>query len=149
MICGHGISGRTRSFGLILCCGLFLAGVLATVSAVAQEPVAGPAVTVEMTFGTGIDAETRAVVGRATAFDPQIEKIYCFTRVKGMVPPGSVTHAWYLDGKTMARVELNVGSGNWRTWSNKRIRPDWTGNWEVKVLAANGQVLASGEFVVQ
>ena len=136
---------RARSFGLILVCGLLLAGTWA----VAQDAAAEPEVTVNIAFGTGIDRETRSLVGKETSFDAETEMIYCFTRVKGLVPPAAVTHAWYLNGKTMARVELNVGSGNWRTWSTKRIRPDWTGNWEVKVLDANGQVLASREFTVQ
>jgi len=141
---GIDTAGSRRRTGLILLCGLLL-----TVSAALAQPPAAPGGTVDMAFGTGIDRETRALVGKSTAFDAQTEQIYCFTRVKGLVPPAAVTHAWYLNGKTMARVELNIGSGNWRTWSAKRIRADWTGDWEVKVLDATGQVLASESFTVQ
>ena len=49
----------------------------------------------------------------------------------------------------MARVELNVGSGYWRTWSSKAILPEQTGPWEVKVLDAEGTVLAAAGFVIE
>jgi hypothetical protein len=107
------------------------------------------AVTVELGFGSGIDRETRALVEPGTEFPAGIERIYCRMHIVGAQAPTTVTHAWYRDGKTMAEVELNVGSGNWRTWSSKRLLPDWTGYWEVKVLDQAGKVLASSSFEVK
>ena len=66
-----------------------------------------------------------------------------------MSPPTTVTHAWYHEGKTMARVDLTVGSENWRTWSSKSYLPSWTGSWEVKVLDTDGMVLGAAEFEVK
>jgi len=141
---GFDLPGLCRRKGLFLLCGfIFLC------TAASAQPPAAPGASVDIAFGTGIDRDLRALVGESTTFDSQAEQIYCFTRVKGLVPPAVVTHAWYLNGKTMARVELNIGSGNWRTWSAKRIRADWIGDWEVKVLDVNGQVLASRSFTVQ
>ena len=69
--------------------------------------------------------------------------------MRNVSAPDTVTHVWYHEGKTMARVDLNIGSADWRTWSSKRILPSWTGSWEVKVLDADGMVLASAGFVVE
>jgi len=65
-----------------------------------------------------------------------------------MTPPAIVTHVWYHEGKTMSRIDLKVGSADWRTWSSKRILPAWRGRWEVKVLDDEGMVLSSARFVV-
>ena len=86
----------------------------------------------------------------ATAdFTEETGQIYCLSRVMNIGAPAAVTHVWYHDGTTMAKVDLNVGSEDWRTWSSKRILKAWTGNWEVKVLDANGMVLASAGFVIE
>ena len=60
-----------------------------------------------------------------------------------------MTHAWYHEGETRARVDLPVGSLSWRTWSSKRILPSWTGRWEVKVLDAEGTVLGAAAFEIR
>ena len=113
----------------------------------AQEPVSE--IQVEITFGTDVDKETRMVIGEATTFGTDLERIFCLTRIIGIEPPANVTHAWYYEGKTMARVDLKVGSPDWRTWSSKRYLPAWTGHWEVKVLDEAGKVLASAGFDIQ
>ena len=104
---------------------------------------------VDFFFGTGIDTDIRSVTGAANTFAADAGRVYCLTRVHGMRPPASVTHAWYYEGKTMARVDLTIGSENWRTWSYKSYLPGWTGNWEVKVLDEDGMVLGSAGFEVK
>ncbi len=104
---------------------------------------------VNISFGTDIDRENRELVGETAEFAAGIERITCLTQIKGLEAPNSVTHVWYRDGKTMARVDLNVASTNWRTWSSKRLLPQWTGHWEVKVLDSDGRVLGSGDFNVK
>jgi hypothetical protein len=113
------------------------------------EAPAAETPSVDIAFGTGIDREARLLVGEAAVFGPEHESIFCLTRITGMTPPANVTHAWYYEGKTMARVDLKVGSPDWRTWSSKRYLPAWTGQWEVKVLDPNGRVLATGSFAIQ
>lgn len=135
---------RQMLLGILLVCGAMLSAEVT----LAQEQ-ANPAPSVTVSFGTDIDRESRELVGEATTFGAGIERIVCLTRVSGLSAPTSVTHVWYRDGKTMARVDLNVASSNWRTWSSKRLLPDWTGHWEVKILDSNGRVLGSSGFDVQ
>ena len=115
----------------------------------ATEPAVREGTWVDFFFGTGVDKETRSVTGAGNTFAADGGRVYCLTRVHGLRPPATVTHAWYFEGKTMARVDLTVGSENWRTWSSKTYQPGWTGNWEVKVLDAEGMVLGSAEFEVK
>ena len=80
-------------------------------------------------------------------FPSDVGSLSCFTRVihgKGM----NVVHAWIHEGHTRARVELEVGSDSWRTWSTKRILPSWTGSWEVKIMTPDGIVLESVSFTI-
>ena len=116
--------------------------------AAAQEEAA-PAPVIDAVFGSDLDRENRVLVGQAEEFDSTLEQIYCLTRIRGLEYPTTVTHAWYHDGQAKARVELNVGSADWRTWSSKKILPTWTGNWELKVLDSTGKVLATFGFTVK
>jgi hypothetical protein len=118
-----------------------------------EAPAASANAQVEITFGTGLDRASRTLEGEATSFAANMftaeeGQVFCLSHVEGLAAPATVTHVWYHEGKTMARVDLAIGSANWRTWSSKRILPEWTGAWEVKVLDANGMVLASGGFTV-
>jgi len=77
-----------------------------------------------------------------------IGRVYCFTRVTGAVGDEASTHVWLRNGKEMARVELSVRSNNWRTWSSKRVLPEWQGEWTVKVLDSAGNELATIPFIL-
>ena len=134
----------TRFFGVTV----LVFGLLAVIAPIAMAQEEGPGIEVKLGFGTGIDRETRGLTGESVTFAAGIERIFCRMQIIGAAAPTTVTHAWYRDGKTMAQVELNVGSANWRTWSSKRLLPSWTGFWEVKVLDNTGKVLASGSFDV-
>ena len=112
----------------------------------AAAPAAAPRVA--MVFGTGIDRATRQIEGEAAAFAGG-DTVWCRTVLENLAHPTTVTHAWYHEGRTMARVDLNVGSAHWRTWSSKIILPEQTGAWEVKVLNADGTVLGAGTFAIE
>ncbi len=115
----------------------------------ADEAAGGDDVQVELRFGTGVDSETRALIGESTEFAAGIERVFCFSAISGADAPTTLTHAWYFKGKTKARVDLNIGASTWRTWSSKKIMSHWVGPWEVKVLDEAGQVLATGNFVIK
>ncbi len=102
----------------------------------------------EVVFGTDVDRERLTVIGPATEFPAATDRIFCLTRIVGAKTETQVTHIWYHEGKTKAKVILRVGSSNWRTYSAKRLLPSWTGHWEVKVLDENGEVLATASFEV-
>ena len=120
---------------------------LAVPAVMAQDEA--PPWDVQLGFGTGMDRETRALTGEAATFPAGTERVFCRMHITGVATPTQVTHVWYLDGKTMAQVDLQVGSSNWRTWSSKRLLPSWTGFWEVKVLDQTGKVLATSSFTVE
>lgn len=128
---------------------LALLTVFAAVDLAAAEPVGldGPSVT-EIVVCRDVDRETRSPVGVAERFCVDDGPLTCFTRITGAVDPTVVTHVWYHEGETRSRIELPVRSIEWRTWSRKTMLPSWTGRWTVKILDAEGLVLASIEFVV-
>lgn len=136
----------TRSMTVALMILALAAGIAA-----AQDEAAPPAAAtsrVEIGFGLGIDRATRELVDAGAAFAAG-DTVWCRTLLEGLAWPTTVTHAWYHEGITAARVDLNVGSAHWRTWSSKIIAADKTGAWEVKVLDANGSVLGSGTFEIR
>lgn len=104
------------------------------------------ALMVEAQLCTGI--EERMPVGASKSFDANVEKVYLWCQVTGAADTTVIKHVWSYEGKEMAAVELPVKSPKWRTWSYKTILPEWTGNWEVKVLDAAGEVLKAASFTV-
>jgi len=91
----------------------------------------------------------RAPVDRIEIYPAQQGKLYCFTQVEGATAETSIEHIWLYHGREMARVSLPVRSAKWRTYSSKKIVPEWTGDWEVVVVDAVGGELARGKFRVE
>ena len=113
----------------------------------AHSVLQGQSLTVEeFEFGTAM--ENREIVNPDSSFSADVGQVYCFTRITGADTETSITHIWYLDGVEMATVELTVRGPNWRTWSTKTIFSDWTGEWSVDVLDAEGNLLRSKSFTV-
>lgn len=110
------------------------------------EETAKSALTVEAELC--ISVEERMPTGVADSFAPNVDKVYLWCKVLGAEDATSVRHIWYYKGEEMATVELAVESKSWRTWSYKTILPEWTGNWEVKVLDASDNVLRAIAFKV-
>jgi len=94
-----------------------------------------------------LGVEEHEPVEPGDSFAAGVDRLYCWTKIEGAAE-SSVVHAWIHEGTTRARVELNVGSDSWRTYSTKQILPAWTGSWEVKVLTPQGAVLHSIPFTV-
>ena len=122
-----------------------LAAAIPHLSLFAQEPVVEAA---EIVVAAGLDPAARQPIAPAAVFPDDIDRVFCYTRIRGAETPTTVTHVWYLEGETMARVELPVRSPDWRTWSSKRIMTVWRGNWQVKILDDEGLVLGSTGFRV-
>lgn len=88
-----------------------------------------------------VDKLSNQIVG----ISGEVVKFYFFTQIinkKDTV----ITHRWLHNGEVAAEVNLNIGSENWRTYSSKRIRPEWQGEWSVQVLDAANQVIAEHSF---
>lgn len=93
--------------------------------------------------------EDRQPVGVDTSFSTEVERVFCFTKIIGAEDTTKISHVWYYNDKEMARLELPVKYKSWRTWSSKRIIPEWTGDWRVEILSDAGTVLASKTFKVK
>jgi hypothetical protein len=91
----------------------------------------------------------RAPVDRVEVYPAQQGTLYCFTRIEGAIGETSVDHVWLYQGKEMARVTLPVRSAKWRTYSSKKIVPEWKGEWEVRVVDPADNELTSARFRVE
>lgn len=91
----------------------------------------------------------RAPVDAVEVFPASVGKLFCFTRVEGATGDTTITHVWYRGSEEMARIELPVRAGDWRTWSSKRILPSWGGEWRVEVRDAAGNLLQTIPFTLQ
>lgn len=121
----------------------------------AQPSADQPAVAKEkpgLTIARGVVArsvEKRDAVGVAETFPPDVGNVVFFTEIKNNPQPTTITHVWSYKGKVMAEVSLKVEGSTWRTWSQKRILPEWTGEWKVEAKSADGAVLAAKDFTVK
>ncbi len=95
------------------------------------------------------DVIDRKPVQSAEVFEKNTPRVYCFFRVVGANEEASVTCNWYYKGVLKSSVKLPVRSANWRTWSSKNLSPEWTGEWMVEILSAEGKPLESIIFYVQ
>jgi hypothetical protein len=121
----------------------------ADTTAVAPSKTASQLEVAEIATGLAYDLVRKAPVDTASVFTADVEKVICYTRIKGAESPTQITHVWYHEGQIKAQVKLDIGSANWRTYSSKRLLPAWTGPWEVKVLDDSGTVLATAAFTIQ
>lgn len=100
----------------------------------------------QVDFATSV--ENRQPVGVDTTFAADIGSVSCYTRVEGAQDTTQIAHVWYYKDEEKARIELDVKSDDWRTWSSKSILESWTGRWRVMIEDANGNVLANKSFVI-
>ncbi len=93
--------------------------------------------------------ENQMPVDEIKVYPADYGKLYCFTRIVGADKETTVTHVWYYQDDELARVELQVGSSDWRTYSSKRFLPQWVGQWRVVILDEEGQQLSSVPFQLE
>ncbi len=93
--------------------------------------------------------ENREPVSVDTAFAADTKTVYCFTQITGATDTTQIAHVWYYKDQEKARINLEVKSDDWRTWSSKRIQQSWNGRWRVMIEGPDGTVLKTKTFVVQ
>ena len=115
-----------------------------------EKKTAEAAPPMDLTFETQLCSgiEERMPVGPAETFPPDIENVYLWCKVTGATDSMSILVAWYYGDQEMATVELPVKSAYWRTWSSKRILPEWTGDWTVRLLNADGNGIKELNFTI-
>jgi hypothetical protein len=99
-------------------------------------------------IAVGTAIEDREPVNAAESFSPDVGRLWCHSKITGAETETTVVHVWYHQGVERARVELPVRSKAWRTWSSKRIMPQWTGEWRVVVEDSDGNTIGEVKLTV-
>ena len=94
------------------------------------------------------DVVDREPVDAGISFSVSVGTLYCFTKITGAQSPTQITHVWYFGATERARVDLDINSATWRTWSSKIIQTHEVGSWRVDVLDSAGTVLKELQFEV-
>ena len=136
---------------VLFVCGLAAVLSILTVSLFADEVEKAQGLSVGR-IAICTDVQNRVPDGVDTTFSANAGSLYCFTRIEGTTDTTSIIHVWYHGKKKMAEVSLPIKptrwSKRWRTWSNKRIMPQWTGKWTVAILDETRTPLAQTSFII-
>ena len=81
-----------------------------------------------------------------SSFANDTPKVYCFTKIEGAQFDMQITHKWFYQDSLMAEVPLSVRSAAWRTYSSKKMIPEWTGTWRVIVVDDSGKAIREESF---
>jgi len=82
-------------------------------------------------------------------FDAYVGKLFCFTKIVDVAaPPTQIYHVWIYENNEIARVPLDIGATQWRTYSSKTVPPSMIGNWQVLVMGPDENIIESVEFIV-
>lgn len=95
------------------------------------------------------EVSNRTPIGTAEAFPPDINNLCCFTTVMGALRETFIRHLWFFGDQMMAEVTLPVKSVRWRTYSSKKILPQWQGPWRVEIQDENGEMLTKIDFEIR
>jgi hypothetical protein len=121
--------------------------VCVTITAFAQTTEKSTsALKAEIQVCTGVT--DRTPVGAGTTFGTDAGQVYCWSKVTGGTGEETIKHVWMFGGKVVAEVPLTIKGSSWRTWSAKKVLPSMTGEWEVKVVDAAGNTVASATFTI-
>ncbi len=122
--------------------GFALAALLAPQGVSAQSGLTVP----ESSVATSV--VDRMPSGVAMTFQADVGRVYAWTRIQGAEANTTIHHVWIHGDVERADVALSIGGSPWRTWSNKAIVSEWTGDWRVEVRDAGGNVLETIRFTV-
>ena len=111
------------------------------------KPETASPLTVEAKLCTGV--EDRRPTGEAQSFSSEVGQVYLWCRVMGAKDTTHVEHLWYYKGEEKASIKLPIKGASWRTWSMKTIMPQWTGQWEVKIVDADWHVVKTLSFTIE
>jgi hypothetical protein len=97
----------------------------------------------------GIEQSEPTEAGKSFVPEDGVLRLCCFSEIAGATGPDVIYHVWRWGDREMARVELEVKSPRWRTWSTKRILDEWRGEWHVDITDRDGVVLTTLDFSVE
>lgn len=93
------------------------------------------------------DVVDRMPVDTGSTFSADVGQLSCWTRVSG-AEGITIEHVWIHGPHENAITLPAIGGSPWRTWSNKTIPADWTGEWRVEIRDEDGNVLETVRFTV-
>lgn len=86
-------------------------------------------------------------VDPATEFQLSDDRVYLWCEVEN-AQGTTITHVYSLEGEPVTTVPLAVGTARYRTWSYKQLHPGHAGAWRAEIIAEDGTVLATHDFIV-
>ena len=98
-------------------------------------------------IATGV--ENLTPMGVADKFPANTGRLYCYSKIIGGGEGSSIKHIWYYGDKKVDEIILSIKSPSFRTYSYKTISSDWTGKWKVEIVADDGTILKTLEFVIE
>jgi hypothetical protein len=91
----------------------------------------------------------REPVEPGESFEATVGDLFCFTKIVGAKEPVKITHVWYYGETERFRIDLDVSSASWRTWSSKTIQASDAGAWHVDILGPDQAVLKTLKFEIK
>ena len=123
-----------------------LAGASFAVFSLAPMQAAAEGSIVVRNFVLSHGIHDREPISDTESFNVGDGKAFAFARIQNDGDPTMVSFVWEYAGSEHATVPVNVGaSPGWRTWSTARLR---SGDWRVKLVDAQGEVLLEKAFTV-
>jgi cytoskeletal protein RodZ len=96
--------------------------------------------------GVGTAVVHHQLVGRADRF-AEGSRVFFWTGVLDGEAGDVIRHVWLHEGRTVVRVDREIGGPHWRTYSQLLLSEGSTGRWAVEARTAEGRLLARDEFV--
>ncbi|WP_457644178.1 DUF2914 domain-containing protein [Persephonella sp.] len=115
--------------------------------AITTSSIASQIEVIDMKFARNV--VDREPVEVAETFPPDVNRVYCWTKIKADPVPTKIYHVWYYGDKEMAKVELEIRYPVFRTWSYKTILPQWSGKWKVVVQDEEGNRIYEKSFEIE
>ena len=86
----------------------------------------------QLTSGIEQREPTDTLQGDIAVASEEVKTLFLFSHISNMAGK-QIIHRWFYKDREMATVTLQIGSNNWRTYSSKRIMPQWQGQWKVQI----------------
>lgn len=74
--------------------------------------------------------------------------LFYFTEIVDMKGT-TLTHRWRHEGRVVADMKFRIESDRYRVFSNKQMRANSKGNWQIEVLDQTGRTLQTAHFTYQ
>lgn len=110
----------------------------------AAQAAPAPAIKVEK-LAVGSAVVKRELLGESAVFPKEAGSVYVWAKVTAEETPCALKFVYYLNGKKVRELAVDVKFSPYRTWTNKNVVP---GDWKVELRDEAGNLLASAEFKV-